>query len=190
MTLRFLGDRPATDVAGLVAALGDAVAAGCPGARTAATARTAASRHPGERVRGGARATPRPGWRAHATQWLWLPSGNAVAARVLALSVDSEALAELAVAVGVALAGRGIPAEPRPWLAHVTVARLRRGALPPPLPPLVPGVHFDVAGVGLYRSVREPAGIRYEPLHVVPLPAHCQPGARESAGRDEQAGAS
>jgi 2'-5' RNA ligase len=56
--------------------------------------------------------------------------------------------------------------EKRPFWPHVTLARLKRGRRAPrveaPDPPAEP---FEAAIVTLYRSVLQPQGARYEPLH-------------------------
>jgi 2'-5' RNA ligase len=55
--------------------------------------------------------------------------------------------------------------EERPFLAHVTVARVRSGErvraeeLPPPQ-----RLNFDAAAITLYRSITAPSGAVYEPL--------------------------
>ena len=99
---------------------------------------------------------------------LWLPRGRP---RVLALGLEDgrEQLAALQAEVTAALAAGGWrEPEARPYLPHVTVARVRagervarRGALPP-----VPPLAFDGAAVVLYRSHLQEAGARYEPLSV------------------------
>jgi RNA 2',3'-cyclic 3'-phosphodiesterase len=69
--------------------------------------------------------------------------------------------------------------EQRPFLAHVTVARVARGArirrevLPPPPPDAV-----TASTVTLYRSRLERGGARYEPLASVALGS-----LRPSSGR-------
>lgn len=102
---------------------------------------------------------------------LWLPRR---APRVLAVGLldGSGALGRLQARVSAALtAGGWFEPEARPFLPHVTVARVRsRGneraartlaeATLPPLPPLA----FDGAAVTLYRSHLGPGGARYEPL--------------------------
>jgi RNA 2',3'-cyclic 3'-phosphodiesterase len=99
---------------------------------------------------------------------LWLPRRRP---RVLGVAIEDRhgqlgALQEQLVA-RLAAGGRHDP-EARPYLPHVTVARvrgrdpLRRGdALPVP-----PSVVFDGAALTLYRSRLRPDGARYEPLSV------------------------
>ena len=95
----------------------------------------------------------------------WLPPRRP---RVLALDVgdrDGE-LGRLRAAVAAAVGDE----EPRPFLPHVTVARVRgrervrAEELPPP-----PPVGFDAAALTLYRSRPGPGGSVYEPLWRVGL---------------------
>jgi RNA 2',3'-cyclic 3'-phosphodiesterase len=67
-------------------------------------------------------------------------------------------------------AGGWYEPEKRPYLAHVTVARVGRAGRPPrrPLPP-VPGLEFRASGVTLYRSRLFRAGAQYEPLATIEL---------------------
>ncbi|HST40002.1 MAG TPA: RNA 2',3'-cyclic phosphodiesterase [Conexibacter sp.] len=102
---------------------------------------------------------------------LWLPRRSP---RVLAVGLldGSGALGRLQAGVAAALtAGGWFEPEARPFLPHVTVARVRSrgneraaralaGATLPPLPPLA----FDAAAVTLYRSHLGGGGARYEPL--------------------------
>jgi 2'-5' RNA ligase len=100
---------------------------------------------------------------------LWLPRRRP---RVLAVALEDRhgALGELQTRLAERLAGDGWhEPQARPYLPHVTVARVRgregirvpRETVPP-APPLV----FDGAAVTLYRSRLEPGGARYEPLFV------------------------
>jgi 2'-5' RNA ligase len=90
----------------------------------------------------------------------WLPPRRP---RVLALHVDDRAgeLGRLRAAVAEAVGDE----DPRPFLAHVTVARvrgrerLRAEELAPPR-----AVWFDAAALTLYRSRPGPGGSVYEPL--------------------------
>jgi RNA 2',3'-cyclic 3'-phosphodiesterase len=96
----------------------------------------------------------------------WLPRRRP---RVLAVALDDRhgelgALQQRLVE-RLAQAGWHEP-EARPYLPHVTVARVRgdaRVAVGDPLPALSPLV-FDGAAVTLYRSRPHPSGSRYEPL--------------------------
>lgn len=156
VTLCFLGQRDASEAeaigGAMVAAAGDAV----PSARRADAFVDRASAS----VAGLALADP-----------LWLPRRSP---RVLAIGLldGSGALGRLQARVAGALtAGGWFVPEARPFLPHVTVARVRSrgneraartlaGATLPPLPPLA----FDGAAVTLYRSHLGPGGARYEPL--------------------------
>lgn len=96
---------------------------------------------------------------------LWLPPRRP---RVLAVELDdsTRALRRLQASLSDALSEGGwyMP-EKRPYLAHVTVARVpararvRTGELAPP-----PRLEFLPPAVTLYRSRLERAGARYEPL--------------------------
>ena len=100
---------------------------------------------------------------------LWLPARRA---RLLALTLSDPTtrLAALQASLARELVAGGFLREvSRPFLAHVTVARVRRGASPARSPravvdgprPLV----FAAGAVALLRSHLEPAGARYESLH-------------------------
>ena len=105
---------------------------------------------------------------------LWLPQRRP---RVLAVAVEDEtgALARVQSAVADALSvGGWYRREARPFLAHVTVARvakdrrLRDVASPPPPPP--PSLRLrEAATLTLFRSHLSPGGSRYEALRVIPL---------------------
>ena len=94
----------------------------------------------------------------------------------VALADPSHALAALQAAVSVALVDAlGIVPERRRFLPHVTVARVRRGAVPRrgrlPDPPWEEGQAFAGEAVTLYRSHLGGGPARYEPLLRVPLVA-------------------
>jgi RNA 2',3'-cyclic 3'-phosphodiesterase len=101
---------------------------------------------------------------------LWLPPRRP---GVLAVALDphDDALARVQAALSHALqAGGWYVPESRPFLAHVTVARVRKGArvrrgeLPAPAAIAVRG-----STVTLYRSRLAAGGVRYEPLSSVGL---------------------
>jgi 2'-5' RNA ligase len=96
---------------------------------------------------------------------LWLPPRRP---GVLAICVEDEsgALASLQADVSDALVALdAYEPEKRPFLPHVTVARVRRGRrvrpgrLPAPAP-----LRFRAPALVLYRSRPGPGGARYEPL--------------------------
>lgn len=100
----------------------------------------------------------------------WLPPRRP---RVLAVElVDaSGGLTRIQAALSGALAGGGwYEPETRPYLPHVTVARVARGGRAPreTLPP-VPSLEFPGSRVTLYRSRLFRAGARYEPLATIEL---------------------
>jgi 2'-5' RNA ligase len=100
----------------------------------------------------------------------WLPPRRP---RVLAVDlVDSSgALTRAQATLSRVLATGGwYQPEKRPYLAHVTVARVGRGGRPPrtPLPP-VPSLEFCAANVTLYRSRLFRAGAQYERLATIEL---------------------
>ena len=95
----------------------------------------------------------------------WLPARRP---RVLAVELrDGRGeLEALQARVSAALAGgAGYVPEKRQFLAHITVARVRRGAHPMPGElPVPPQLSFDGAALTLYRSHLGAAGARYEPV--------------------------
>jgi 2'-5' RNA ligase len=136
VTLRFLGERDAAEVAALLAAAGELPAAAPP-----------------FQVRCGALRL--------------LPSARRP--RVLAVELDSGGALEALAAAARAVTGAvGIEPDPRPFLPHLTLARLRPGPVslepvPPPPGPLAFG------HVGLYESRLEASGARYRALWRAPL---------------------
>jgi RNA 2',3'-cyclic 3'-phosphodiesterase len=101
---------------------------------------------------------------------VWLPRRRP---RVLAVELqDAEgALARIQAALSDALASGGWYApESRPFLAHVTVARVAKDPrIRPPRLPSPPAIAVQCSRVTLYRSRLSPAGARYEPIRVVEL---------------------
>jgi len=105
---------------------------------------------------------------------VWLPARRP---RALAVSVADEdgALHALQADLVEALAGAiGFAASRRPFLAHVTAARVRgraavAGLASRPLEPVGGPERFAAAGVALMRSRLDPAGARYETLERVAL---------------------
>jgi RNA 2',3'-cyclic 3'-phosphodiesterase len=101
---------------------------------------------------------------------IWLPRRRP---NVLAVGVadPSGALAAVQSALSDALGEGGwYERESRPFLAHVTVARVRRGESVSPVelaPP--PQLEFDGRVVTLFRSRTDPQGARYEALRRVEL---------------------
>ena len=98
---------------------------------------------------------------------LWLPRGRP---RVLAVSLEDPAggLARLQSALSRALAAGGwYQPETRPYLGHVTVARVGRGVRVErgrPVEAPIPGDPFGAERVTLYRSHVSSVGARYESL--------------------------
>ena len=97
---------------------------------------------------------------------LWLPRRRP---RVLAIALEDrhgELSALHERLLGELVDGGWHEPEPRPYLPHVTVARVRGdgagGGRPLPEPP--PTLAFDGAALTLYRSHLERGGARYEPL--------------------------
>jgi RNA 2',3'-cyclic 3'-phosphodiesterase len=99
------------------------------------------------------------------TAGTWLPERRP---RVLAVDLDDPAgrLAELQARVSDALAAEaGYRPEKRPFRAHVTVARVRRGERVRPVElPDPPAGPFAPAALTLYRSRLQRSGAEYEPL--------------------------
>lgn len=101
---------------------------------------------------------------------VWLPRRRP---RVLAvkLSDPEERLSALQSKLALALSTQGLlPADARPFLPHVTVARVQRGMrLRAAEPPGPPDLVFTSARVVLYRSHLGHGPARYEALHQFPL---------------------
>jgi RNA 2',3'-cyclic 3'-phosphodiesterase len=100
----------------------------------------------------------------------WLPPRRP---RVLAVELDDAEgeLGALQARVSDAMVdAAGYVPEKRPFLPHVTVARVRRGARAPRgEPPEPPGLRFTPAALILYRSHMRREGARYEALASAPL---------------------
>jgi RNA 2',3'-cyclic 3'-phosphodiesterase len=97
---------------------------------------------------------------------LWLPRRRP---RVLAIALDDRhgELTSLQGRVVERLVADGWhEPEARPYLPHVTVARVRGEAHPPhgTVPAVPPDVLFDGAALTLFRSRLHPSGARYEAL--------------------------
>jgi 2'-5' RNA ligase len=89
--------------------------------------------------------------------------------RLFALDLEDRAGGAAAVQAdaAAALASEGLyEPERRPFWPHVTLARVKRGKRPPRVDaPDPPPTSFSPSVVTLYRSVLQPQGARYEPLH-------------------------
>ena len=109
---------------------------------------------------------------------LWLPARRP---RVLAVSLSDPdgAIARIQSVLSSALvAGGWYAPESRPFLAHVTVARVRRDARVPPVElPAPPASAVRCSRVTLYRSRLSSAGARYQSLCAVELES--APGAAD-----------
>jgi 2'-5' RNA ligase len=103
---------------------------------------------------------------------IWLPPRRP---RVLAVELRDVGgvLARVQASLSQALeAGGWYTPEKRPFLAHVTVARVggaRQGRFRAPDLPSPPGLRFEASRVTLYRSRLSAAGARYEGLETVAL---------------------
>jgi len=118
---------------------------------------------------------PRPAPALALGRPLWLPRQRP---RVLAVSLEdaSGALAAVQSELSERMAAGGwYTPERRPYLAHVSVARLRAGGAAARGVPETPRLGFTAPRVTLYRSHLSAAGARYEALGAVELGA----GARE-----------
>jgi 2'-5' RNA ligase len=109
---------------------------------------------------------------------LWLPRRRP---RVLAVAIEDEggALARVQSALATALeAGGWYRPEARPFLGHVTVARVAKGERPLELsaPPRL--ALAETATVTLYRSRLWPTGARYEALRMVRVDGRLCGGSR------------
>ncbi|HZL64114.1 MAG TPA: RNA 2',3'-cyclic phosphodiesterase [Thermoleophilia bacterium] len=97
---------------------------------------------------------------------VFLPARGAKRALVLPLREADGTLARLQADVSRALVVRGLCEPPgRPWLPHVTVARVRRPGHPFPLQNVNIG-GFGVVRMVLYSSLLERAGAVHTPLKV------------------------
>jgi 2'-5' RNA ligase len=101
---------------------------------------------------------------------LWLPARRPAVLAVALADPQGALEAVQARCSGALQAGGWYAPEARPFLAHVTVARVTKGArvradeLPAPEP-----VCFAGSRVTLFRSRLGPGGARYEPLRIVRL---------------------
>ena len=171
VTLCFLGHRPLTEIAPIaaaVAAVADDAAGGAAAGRDDA-AGAGAGGAAGWAGAGGAAAGRRPdlgGLALGAPLWLPRRRPHALA---LALRDERGALTALQAALAAALAAGGwFAPEQRPYLPHVTLARVRRGGDPRTLArrplPDPPALAFAGAAVTLFRSRLGRGGARYEAL--------------------------
>ena len=104
---------------------------------------------------------------AFAGAGLWLPRRRP---RVLAAGIEDSAgaLARVQEALAAALgAGGWYRPEDRPFLGHVTVARVRTGERAREVPPPPSVALAPTATVTIYRSHLSPRGARYEAVRVV-----------------------
>jgi 2'-5' RNA ligase len=117
-------------------------------------------------------AAPGPPVPLRLTAPVWLPAGRP---RVLALGLESDPdeLTPLQARLAGALAAQGLfEPEDRPFLPHVTVARVRHGARVRPSGLALPrpdGLVETADGVVLYRSHVSNRGARYEALETIAL---------------------
>jgi 2'-5' RNA ligase len=107
--------------------------------------------------------------------------------RLFALDLDDDgggATALQAAASDALEAGGWYRPEKRPFWAHITLARVKRGErrVPPmPAEPPPPAEPFDAAAVTLYRSTLRPQGAVYEPLARTVLVNAIDPASRPAA---------
>jgi 2'-5' RNA ligase len=110
---------------------------------------------------------------------LWLPARRPRVLAVSLLDPDGVLGRIQTVLAGALSAGGWYAPESRPFLAHVTVARVRRDARvrPVSLPAPPRGLAVRCSRVTLYRSRLSPSGARYEALASVSLGS--SPGAAD-----------
>jgi RNA 2',3'-cyclic 3'-phosphodiesterase len=103
-------------------------------------------------------AVRRPAGEARLARATWLPPRRA---RVLAVELDAPDVVALQADLSAAL---DWTPEKRPFLAHVTVARVRSGRKAPraALPPLPEAGAFRPGPLTLFRSLLSPRGAHYE----------------------------
>lgn len=90
--------------------------------------------------------------------------------RVVVIELEPEAeLAALAAHVEAGVVAAGLPAEKRPFRAHLTLGRVRSRRLPA-LDAKCADCVLDVHEVVLFRSDLDRDGSRYTPLAQIPLP--------------------
>ncbi len=96
--------------------------------------------------------------------------------RAVVLDLEPEGpLRRLAAAVETAVVGTGLPAEERPFRAHLTLGRIR-GRERPVLPSIAAsGVRLPVAEVVLFESCLRREGARYIPLERIALGGSVSP---------------
>lgn len=95
---------------------------------------------------------------------IWLPARRPRVAAVEVADADGEmAVLQRDVSAGL-VSGRWYEPERRPFLAHVTVARIGRNGprQPPEVPAPPPAVSATAESVSLYRSHTGASGARYE----------------------------
>ena len=101
---------------------------------------------------------------------VWLPARGP---RVLAVQIEDSmgVLASAQAVLSKALqAGGWYAPEPRPFMAHITVARVVKGARPRPRELAAPPrLEVNASTITLFRSRLSPAGARYEPLRAFEL---------------------
>jgi RNA 2',3'-cyclic 3'-phosphodiesterase len=110
---------------------------------------------------------------------LWLPARRPRVLAVSLLDPDGVLGRIQTVLAGALSAGGWYAPESRPFLAHITVARVRRDARvrPASLPEPPRGLAVRCSRVTLYRSRLSPSGARYEALATVSLGS--SPGAAD-----------
>jgi len=112
--------------------------------------------------------------------------------RVVAVGLEPVApLAALAAALERGVVAAGLPADPRPFRPHLTLARVRRGRRPRLPEPesldavtasvTAPGEAWEVVETVLFRSDLTPGGARYSPLERIPIGAGGPPGSSAPA---------
>ncbi len=105
--------------------------------------------------------------------------------RVVTLDLwPAEPLVDLAGAVERGVVAAGFPAESRAFRAHMTLGRVRRGALSLADAPVPEASTFEVREVVLLRSRQEAGlGVAYEPLERIALGAFDHPANHSVEGR-------
>ena len=104
--------------------------------------------------------------------------------RVVVLELcPAKPLVSLARAVECGVVAAGFPTESRAFRAHLTLGRVKRGALSLVNPPVPKRCSFQVSEAVLFRSQLGPTGALYDPLERIALDAFDHPSTHSEENR-------